>query len=288
MKKPKITNNTMTDIFNHHHFIKERRNIMEKERRNTMEKLLTVKQQLIQLPESEFGPISELEHEVVAKLRGNRVGKNIASELENGIEITLDNIDYWNNYKPFEDWNDYRNFEHWCGGPHYGLRAGVWKYDGEYNIGDMVSAFDYIKHPYDILHIVDSEGNYKGGVVDLFSSSPTTPKIQIDTVNKKVNYYGWDYTSSFPYNNNGTNTDELLEGFWKSHEYFISSGMEPDQDMMDHIDENTSSGVGFTDDSFAISYDYTFSIPYSNDLIGINEVLRAYWESQQYEKTINN
>jgi len=64
--------------------------------------------------------------------------------------------------------------------------------------------------------------------------------------------------------------------------------MKPDQDMMDHIDENTSSGVGFTDDSFAISYDYTFSIPYSNDLIGINEVLRAYWESQQYEKTINN
>ena len=135
-----------------------------------------------------------------------------------------------------------------------------------------------------IFYILDSEGNYRGGVVDLFSYSPTTPKIQIDTVNKKVNYYGWDYTSSFPYNNNGTNTDELLEGFWKSHEYFISSGMEPDQDMMDHIDENTSSGLKYTDVSSVVSYDYTFSIPYSNDLIGINEVLKAYWESQPYKK----
>ena len=153
MKKPKITNNTMTDIFNRHHFIKERRNIMEKERHNTMEKLLTVKQQVIQLPEYGFGPIPEVEHELFVKRRGNRVGKNTASELENGIEITLDNIDYWNNYKSFEDWNDYRNFEYWLGGPRGGLLAGVWKYDGEYNIGDMVSAFDYIKHPFDILHI---------------------------------------------------------------------------------------------------------------------------------------
>ena len=64
--------------------------------------------------------------------------------------------------------------------------------------------------------------------------------------------------------------------------------MDPDQDMMDHIDENTPSGVGFIDDSFTISYDYTFSIPYSNDLIGINEVLEACRESQHYEKTINN
>jgi hypothetical protein len=246
-----------------------------------MKKLLTIKQQdkRVRILEQARSPYaSRINCQVFHKTLRNRIGENIASELENGIEITENNIEYWNDYRQYSSqtnnnpgyWNDYL-------GPNDNELLDQHN-DGEYSVGDMVSAFDYLKYPYDILYLV-VDGNYIGGVVTLLTNNMCTeePKVQIDTVNKKVIYSAWDYSSSFPYNHDGMNTDKLLEEFWKSRQHYLSSGKQPDQNMVEHISKNSFEGTPI-EAPFVISYDYTFSIPYNHDIIGIDKVLEKYWE----------
>ena len=157
-----------------------------------MKKLLTIKQQdkRVRILEQARSPYaSRINCQVFHKTLRNRVGENIASELENGIEITENNIEYWNDYRQYSSqtnnnpgyWNDYL-------GPNDNELLDQHD-DGEYSVGDMVSAFDYLKYPYDILYVV-VDGYYIGGVVTLLTNNMCTeePKVQIDTVNKKVIY----------------------------------------------------------------------------------------------------
>lgn len=92
--------------------------------------------------------------------------KSIVEDIENGIQITADNI---------EEWDE----------------------DGEYRIGDYVSGLDYTRNVLDIEYTTDSKKQYLGVKLLLVFGGPN---IWIDTKNQKVigawwgDYFEMDYT----------------------------------------------------------------------------------------------
>lgn len=155
----------------------------------TNEQQITIKQQMDKA--RELNPHSLLTEQILSKLHKNesRFGKrDIVSDLENGVEVTEDNIDEWND-------------------------------DGQYSVEDMVSVRDYINDPYDILYLVDIDGVYQGGLVFLTepSFSRTGATIHIDTINRKVIHTEFGRSTSDSYDYYSMNIDEVLEGYWKSN-----------------------------------------------------------------------
>jgi hypothetical protein len=195
---------------------------------NQVKKLLTLKQQIEQASErclNFFHRVSNMkrpftikqlietdkERDLTAELleqsydrvRKNElkfVPRNIVSDIENGIEITFDNVEYWNDIalsqlKPKERIHD------------------------KYRVGDWVSAFDYINDPYDILYLVNLDGVYQGGTVVLTAPGITRTRttIVIHTFNMKVDRIVCNNLTSESYNYDALNIDEVLEGYWKSN-----------------------------------------------------------------------
>jgi len=159
-----------------------------------MKKLLTLKQQ----SESLEG-ISDLVYTRYRESQSRFTKGNIISDIENGIEITFGNSEYWNDIGLSQ------------------LEHGEQIHD-KYRVGDKVSAFDYIKDPYDILYVVDSDGVYKGGMVNVGWSHPS---IRIDTINKQVIYTGFGFLQYYPYARDSININKVLKEYWKSNQCFF-------------------------------------------------------------------
>ena len=170
-----------------------------------MKKLLTIKQLIETDKEQDLN--AELLEQPYDRVRKNElkfVPRNIVSDIENGIEITFDNVEYWNDIalsqlKPKERIHD------------------------KYRVGDRVSAFDYIKDPYDILYLVNLDGVYQGGTVVLTAPNMTRTRttIVIHTFNMKVDRIVCNNLTSESYNYDALNIDEVLEEYWKSNQPFF-------------------------------------------------------------------
>ena len=103
--------------------------------------------------------------------------QRIASEIENGIEITKENIDEYND-------------------------------DGQYEIGDMVSGFDYIKDTLDIEYRVSSKREYLSAEILI---SYGGPNIWIDTKKKAVVGAWWGDYFEVSYSEDKLGIDEACE-----------------------------------------------------------------------------
>ena len=91
---------------------------------------------------------------------------SIINDIENGVEVTQQDID--------DGYHD----------------------DGQYEAGDMLGGFDYIKDLLDINYTLDSERQYKGARILVAFGGPN---IYIDTAKNTVEGYWWgeSYTDSF-------------------------------------------------------------------------------------------
>lgn len=107
--------------------------------------------------------------------------KRIALEIEEGIEITKDNI---------EEWND----------------------DEQYQLEDMVGGFDYIKDALDITYIINSDKTYRGAEVLVGFGGPN---IWIDTRSGTVEGRWWGDKASYPYFEDNIGIDECLEELYQ-------------------------------------------------------------------------
>ena len=107
--------------------------------------------------------------------------KRIALDIEEGIEITKENI---------EEWND----------------------DEQYELGDMVGGFDYIKDALDITYIINSDMTYKGAEVLVGFGGPN---IWIDTRSGTVEGAWWGTKASYPYFTDSIGIDQCLEELYQ-------------------------------------------------------------------------
>ena len=91
---------------------------------------------------------------------------SIINDIENGVLVTQQDID--------DGYHD----------------------DGQYEAGDMLGGFDYIKDLLDINYTLDSERQYKGARILVAFGGPN---IWIDTAKNTVEGYWWgeSYTDSF-------------------------------------------------------------------------------------------
>ncbi|MCS5623744.1 MAG: hypothetical protein NZ735_07290 [Candidatus Marinimicrobia bacterium] len=151
-----------------------------------MEKLLTFKQQM----EAADDPDMHELRKGWSRYPGS--GEEIISDIENGVQITEDNIDFWN-----------------------GIRLRDKRNNKRYIIGDLVSAWDYIKEPYDIFYVLDSDGKYKGAIINVTYSHPS---IHIDTVFGTVTYTGFGFSQCYPYSHSCMDLHKALEEYWKSNQ----------------------------------------------------------------------
>ena len=101
----------------------------------------------------------------------------IANDITKGIEITKDNI---------EEYND----------------------DEQYQIGDTVSGWDYIKDALDIEYTIGSDKTFKGARVLVAFGGPN---IWINTRTEEVEGYWWGMSSKVPYFNDMMGLDDSLE-----------------------------------------------------------------------------
>ncbi|MCS5550270.1 MAG: hypothetical protein NZ811_02010 [Gammaproteobacteria bacterium] len=101
----------------------------------------------------------------------------IAKDITEGIEITKDNI---------EEYND----------------------DEQYTIGDTVNGWDYIKDCLDIEYTINSDRTYKGARVLVAFGGPN---IWINTRTEEIEGYWWGMSAKVPYFNDMMGLDDSLE-----------------------------------------------------------------------------
>ena len=104
--------------------------------------------------------------------------QHIINTIENGIEITQDDIDlgYVDNCM--------------------------------YEVGDIMSGFDYLSDALDIEYIVSADKTYKGARVLVAFGGPN---IWINTLTKEVEGYWWGDKCIMSYHDDAFNLDECLE-----------------------------------------------------------------------------
>lgn len=107
--------------------------------------------------------------------------KRIALEIEEGIEITKDNIEEWNQNE-------------------------------QYEIGDMVRGWEYIEDALDITYIINSDKTYKAAEVLVGFGGPN---IWIDTRSGTVEGNWWGDRASYPYFTDNIGIDECLEELYQ-------------------------------------------------------------------------
>lgn len=108
----------------------------------------------------------------------------IAAEIENGIEITSENIDEYND-------------------------------DGQYDLGDTVSAYDYLKNCLDIEYReyrADTKKQYLSASILLTFGGPN---IWIDTKKQVVCGAWWGDYFEASYHNDAIGLDDCCQEFWE-------------------------------------------------------------------------
>lgn len=81
-------------------------------------------------------------------------------------------------------------------------------YHGEYEKGDILSAFDYLADALDIEYIVTSDKQYKGARVLVAFGGPN---IYINTLTKEIEGYWWGMNDKVPYFEDAMDLDYTLE-----------------------------------------------------------------------------
>jgi len=107
--------------------------------------------------------------------------ESIAKDISEGIEITKDNI---------EEYND----------------------DEQYEVGDIVTGWDYIKDVLDIEYTINSDRTFKGARVLIAFGGPN---IWINTLTEEVEGYWWGLNARVPYFNDEMGLGQTLEELYE-------------------------------------------------------------------------
>ena len=84
--------------------------------------------------------------------------------------------------------------------------------DGNYEEGEIVSAFDYLEGVLDINYILDSNREYKGARILVAFGGPN---IWIDTDKQVVEGYWWGDSFTASYHDDVMGINEALEEIWR-------------------------------------------------------------------------
>jgi len=81
-------------------------------------------------------------------------------------------------------------------------------YEGEFEIGDTISGFDYLQDALDIEYITTSDKQYKGARVLISFGGPD---IWINTQTEEIEGYWWGLNDKVPYFDDAMGINESLE-----------------------------------------------------------------------------
>ena len=105
--------------------------------------------------------------------------ESIANDITNGIKITKEDLDY----------------------------------NGEYEIGDTLSGYDYLTDALDIEYTVNSDKTYKGARVLVSFGGPN---IWINTLTEEIEGYWWGMNAKAPYYGDSMDLNECLEEIYNN------------------------------------------------------------------------
>lgn len=107
--------------------------------------------------------------------------QNIINDIQEGVEVTQQDID-----------------------------DGM--YDCDYEVGDTISAYDYLSDVLDIEYVISSDGEYRGARVLVAFGGPN---IWINTRTQQVEGYWWSDSCVMSYGHDAMDLDGTLQELWE-------------------------------------------------------------------------